>query len=144
MQVVLMAGMMRTKRPACARGRCKRPAVCAGWCKTHATQEADRLFSLWVRSIGRCQAKDGRPCSGGLQCAHGFSRRYRNTRWDPDNAWCLCQAHHTYYTHRPIEWDLWMLDRQGVEDYVWLREQALRTTKVDLEPILDWLKGATA
>lgn len=114
--------------------------MCAGYCKTHATEEADRLFSLVVRNVGSCGADDGRPCSGGLQCAHGFSRRYRNTRWDARNAWCLCQAHHTYYTHRPIEWDLWMLDRLGVEGYVQLREAALATTKVDLEYILEGLQ----
>lgn len=35
------------------------------------TKELDRLFSLVVRASGKCEADDGRPCNGPLQCAHG-------------------------------------------------------------------------
>ena len=75
---------MGVKLPRCKRGRCKRIARVAGWCKTHATQEADRRFSAWVRGYGGCYGKTEFwqgpeiKCAGHLQCCHLFSRRYRN------------------------------------------------------------------
>jgi hypothetical protein len=44
-------------------------------------------------------------CQGELQCAHIMSRRYRALRWSYDNAVPLCGAHHTFFTHRPAEWE---------------------------------------
>jgi hypothetical protein len=71
------------------------------------TKKADSLFSAAVRSRERCEIAEwglaGPPCSGVLQCCHIISRRYRAIRWDERNALCGCQAHHTYYTHRPLE-----------------------------------------
>ena len=70
--------------------------------------KCDTLFGQIVRSTGVCAGRcEGKP-SGVLQCAHGFSRRYRATRWDERNAWCLCQGCHLYWTLRPLEWDDWM------------------------------------
>jgi 5-methylcytosine-specific restriction endonuclease McrA len=40
-----------------------------------------------------------------LQCCHVLSRRYRLTRWDPDNAVTMCQADHVWQTHHPLEGD---------------------------------------
>jgi hypothetical protein len=109
-------------------------------CKTHAVEQADRLFSLLVREVGHCEAVG--PHSGNLQCAHGFSRRYKNVRYNRLNAFCLCAGHHTFYTHRPLEWDDWFLERVGYEVYWDLRMQALSTTKPDLEAVLNELKAA--
>lgn len=97
------------------------------------TAKADALFSLIVRAPGYC-ANCGE--TQNLQCAHGYSRRYRNTRWDERNAWCLCRGCHMYFTHRPIEWDNWMLTRMGGENYWTLRALALSTEKVDLSAVL--------
>lgn len=90
--------------------------------KTQQRNMADGLFSKLIRSVGRCEN-----CGGVefLQCAHGFSRRYRATRWDEANAWALCRACHVYFTHRPIEWDEWMRERLGPELYEVIRQQAL-------------------
>jgi hypothetical protein len=129
---------VRVRGATCARQRCKRPPKVAGLCKTHATEEADRRFSRAIRAEGSCAARffDSVACAGGLQCAHGFSRRYRSTRWDERNAFPLCQAHHTYYTHRPIEWDLWLRERWGENLYLILQAKALATTPPDLEDVL--------
>jgi hypothetical protein len=67
------------------------------------------VFSLRVRASlgGACWAQGrSRPlCQGELQCAHIMSRRYRALRWSYDNAVPLCGAHHTFFTHRPAEWE---------------------------------------
>jgi len=97
------------------------------------THKADALFSLVVRSPGRCHECGS---TDYLQCAHGFSRRYRGTRWDERNAWCLCRGCHLKYTLRPLEWDEWMLSRMGDDLYWQIRRLALSTEKVDLPAVL--------
>lgn len=97
--------------------------------------KADRLFSLFIR------ARDGAcVCCGStenLQCAHGFSRRYLKTRWDERNAWALCNRHHLYFTHHPIEWDVWMEQRLGPTEYRLLRLDAIATGySIDYESII--------
>jgi hypothetical protein len=93
------------------------------------TRKADALFSAAVRSRQRCEIAEwglaGPPCSGALQCCHIISRRYRAIRWDERNALCGCQAHHTYYTHRPLEWDQAIIENLGVEYLSHLRAKAL-------------------
>lgn len=133
--------MVRVRGQSCSRLRCKRVPSVDGLCKTHATEEADRLFSLAVRAPGVCTLNNA-ACSGNLQCAHGFSRRYKNVRWDRRNAWPLCAGHHTYFTHRPIEWDLWMREQLGENLYLILQATALKTTAPDLELVLADLKAA--
>jgi hypothetical protein len=95
--------------------------------------KADALFSLVVRSPGRCVICG---TTERLQCAHGFSRRHRNTRWDERNAWPMCAAHHQFFTHRPLEWDEWMLAQMGADVYWEVRRLALSTEKVDLSAVL--------
>ena len=128
---------MRVRGQTCSRQRCKRPPRVAGLCKTHATEEADRLFSLIIRSRGACEN-----CGSvvGLQCAHGFSRRYRNTRWDARQCYALCSGCHVMFTHDPIRWDLWMRERLGENLYLIIQATALQTTAPDLEPILAELR----
>lgn len=73
-----------------------------------ATKRADAAFSKLIRSRGICELAPMRPetkCSGALQCCHIISRRYRAIRWDERNALAGCQGHHTFFTHRPLEWE---------------------------------------
>jgi len=128
---------MRVRGNACKKPRCKRPGTESGFCKTHLKAECDRLFSLIIRSRGRCECEGTHV--GNLQCMHGFSRRYLGTRWDERNAFCGCARHHMVFTHDPIRWDLWMLDRLGLELYSELRERALSTDKTDLVATYDSL-----
>lgn len=101
------------------------------------TKQADILFSLIVRSPGRCAACGA---TRDLQCAHGFSRAYRSVRWTEANAWCLCKGCHMKYTHRPIEWDEWMKTRLGKQGYERLRRKALIGAKVDMKALVEHLK----
>lgn len=79
------------------------------------TRKCDRLFSLAIRQRdGKCQNCG---TDQNLQCAHGFSRRYFATRWELWNAFALCRDCHVYYTHRPLEWEEWLQERWGLDDY---------------------------
>lgn len=72
---------------------------------------ADALFAEHIREVGVCAAFGSKlVCNGGYQCAHIVSRRYMALRWSDHNALCLCAAHHTYYTHHPLEWEQWCRD----------------------------------
>ena len=104
--------------------------------------QADVLFSKLVRAKGYCElaGTDTVRCNGPLQCMHIFSRRYRNTRWDFLNAFCGCAAHHTYYTHRPIEWDDYLRLHRS-HTYSMLRAKALSTAKVDPKEVLVSLRA---
>lgn len=107
-------------------------------------KKADVLFSKIVRARGFCESGRSEH-AGALQCAHGFSRRYRNVRWDARQCWALCQGCHVYYTHRPIEWDLWMQERMGLEIYEEVRTTALdKWSKPDVSAILERLRGEWA
>jgi hypothetical protein len=105
------------------------------------TKKLDDLFRDIMRAQGRCHR-----CGRGwpqvvLQCAHGFSRRYRGTRWDEDANFCLCSGCHFYFTHRPIEWDDYMENVWGEEKYWRFRLQAQKITKIDKQELYSRLKA---
>lgn len=96
-----------------------------------AKAKADRLFSQLIRSAGRCE-NCGRPQGEvQLQCAHWISRRYSNTRVDPDNAFVLCAGCHRWFTNHPTEWGRWAVSKRGEDTYRRLFEAAQETSKVD-------------
>lgn len=132
----------RRPRVVCSIRGCKRPPKTAGMCRTHAVERADKLFSGLIRSHGGCQS--GRDSHlGVLQCAHGFSRSYKAVRWDERNAWSLCAGCHVYFTHHPLEWDEWMLDRMGFETYWSVRTLALSHEVPDLADVIASLDDLT-
>lgn len=108
--------------------------------KTSLRIKADTIFSKWIRRDGYC-IRCGK--TDGLQCAHIVSRRYLSTRWDADNAVSLCSGCHIYMTHRPLEWDVWVIKHMGEEAYAALKRRALKTAKPDYDAILERLKKAT-
>lgn len=108
--------------------------------KQSLSKEADRLFSLIIRGRGKCESGRLARHSGVLQCAHGFSRRYRAVRWDQRQCWSLCAACHMYFTHHPIEWDLWMRETLGEELYEEIRATALAGVMPDLAELVAELK----
>lgn len=101
--------------------------------RQNLTRDCDLIFSRLVRLPGHC-ADCG--TTQNLQCAHGFSRRYRATRWVFANAWPLCRGCHLKYTLRPLEWEDWMVNHLGHVDYALLRERALKGKNPDLKLLL--------
>lgn len=105
------------------------------------TAKADKLFSQVIRQPGRCENCGGHSF---LQCAHGISRRYHAVRWDLRNAFPLCRSCHVYFTHRPLEWDDWLIERWGALLYKEMRSTALRGERVDLEAVIQTLEVRAA
>lgn len=95
------------------------------------------MFGRIIRAPGIC-AQCG--TSEFIQCAHLWSRSYRAVRWDTRNAVPLCRKCHVYYTHRPIEWDQWMLAWWGLELYTEMRMLALTHRSPDLPELLESLR----
>lgn len=110
--------------------KAKKPA------RRNYSKQCDELFSKLVRSVGVCEIDDGRPCSGVLQCAHGFSRRYHAVRWDRRNAFSACQGHHFYYTNNPLQWDDFLHKTWGTVQYLRMRNLAVTGTKPDTKALL--------
>jgi len=83
--------------------------------------KADRLFSEWVRSQGKCEW-----CGSGgyLQCAHIFTRHYLSTRYSPINAVCLCSGCHRRAHAQPVEFVEFIKDYLGEDIYEELRYEA--------------------
>lgn len=122
------ARIARQTRPRKQR-RGKRPSL---------AREADRLWSLIVKKCGRCE-DCGR--TDFLQAAHGFSRRYRGTRWLPINGFCLCRRCHMRWTHDPLGWTGWLRKRWGLPVYEELERLALTITKPDHKAIVAKLQA---
>ena len=101
-------------------------------------KKADKLFADKVKSKGRCEKCKSRDY---LQCAHIISRRYKQVRWDLDNAVTLCRGCHVYFTHHPIEWEDWVINRMGEENYQMLRTRALQYGKIDYDKVIDLLSS---
>ena len=80
--------------------------------RTAKLHDADRLFSLFIRTRDdwQCKACGRGQAQAVMQCAHIVSRRYRAVRWFPLNAVCLCAACHVSYTYDPIAWEDWVDD----------------------------------
>jgi len=107
--------------------------------------KCDILFSKIVRSRGFCRKCGTRKQ---LQCAHIVSRSYKVTKWNLDNAFCLCKSCHTYFTWRPLEWDIFVIQQIGKKKYEDLKKLALthlnlnykKRTKEGYEKLYEELK----
>ena len=72
--------------------------------KSYWKRKADKLFSLFVRSLDHCEK-----CSSinNLQAAHIYSRRYVNLRYDIQNVLCLCSKCHFQWHDSPLDSMIW-------------------------------------
>ena len=115
--------------------RGKRPRRQRKGTKAALARLCDKLWSEIVRSRGACEACNCQPPGVILQGAHGFSRRYRGTRWNLLNGFCLCSGCHVSFTHNPLLWDEWLRRAWGEETYSELRRIALKGEKPDMDEI---------
>ena len=102
-------------------------------------RKADALWSSIVRRPGRCEICGS---TERIQAAHGFSRRYRGTRWLLINGFCLCSGCHVSFTHNPIGWDDHLRKAWGQPVYDELRALAQAVCKPDFGKILSDLESA--
>lgn len=101
----------------------------------------DRVFSDLVReraewTCERCETFYPEGRRQGLDCSHLFSRRHRNTRWHPDNAFAHCRGCHQYLGGNPVEFAGWAKHQLGearFEDVSRRHHMTVKYTKADLE-----------
>lgn len=102
--------------------------------------KADRLFSLWVRSIGYCE-NCLRSNDVQLQCAHWISRRYSHTRTMEANAFCLCSGCHRWFTDHPTEFGRWAVDKRGEDTYQRVLKASRTRSKFNWKDEIERLKS---
>jgi len=101
-------------------------------------KKCDVLFSEIIRSQGECEVCGK---TENLQCSHVLSRRHLHTRWDLDNALCLCVRCHLYWQHKePHEFVRWFDDKFGGDLYAELKKRSNSTDKIDYEAKYKFLK----
>lgn len=90
--------------------------------------EADRQFSLAIRErdgwMCRHCGDHHPPPTKALQCAHIYSRAIKATRYCADNAIALCARCHKFYTERPSDFHLWLVNELGQGHMDLLREKS--------------------
>lgn len=105
--------------------------------KRATVKQCDQVWGRIIRAPGFCCNCGGTEV---IQAAHGWSRSYIATRHDLRNGFNLCRACHVYYTHRPLEWMDWLLERWGPRLFGELRALALTHQRPDLDALLAELK----
>ncbi len=110
--------------------------------KSSLTKKLDVECSRIIRSKGIC-SWCGLAEYSKLQCAHIFSRTYRNTRWDLNNLICLCAKCHFYAHSNPIAFTELVQEYLGELKYQELKIKhnlITRWTVVDMQELLDAYK----
>jgi len=93
----------------------------------------DAAFSLKIRVRGICE---WHWCKGyQLQTAHIFSRKNYSTRWDEDNAVCLCAKCHFFAHQNPVLFTEFIQDHLGIEKYESLKMRAAQMKKWTIEQL---------
>ncbi len=97
----------------------------------------DILFSKYIRAKANytCEYCGKKPASKGLHCSHFIGRRYRDTRWEEDNACSACFACHNYFHDFPSAHRDFFIKRLGTERLEQLEILARSSNKPDLEEI---------
>ena len=104
--------------------------------------KADKLFSEIIRSQGECEAEgfDNRQCSQQLQTAHLVTRKRSATRTDTRNAFCLCFAHHRWFTDNPRQFSRFITITWAQEHYESVFAKSITPTKVNWKERIEFLK----
>jgi len=104
-------------------------------------KRCDDIVGARVRSRGECEDIRIHNCTRSWQWAHGLSRSYHNTRHLEDNGFCLCSGAHKFYTDRPLEWEIFLLQKWGEEKLHEMKKLALDHSKViDYKELYNKLK----
>ena len=105
--------------------------------RTQLKKQADKLFSLIVRSRGSCERC---ATTRNLQCAHIQSRTNLHLRWDEKNALCLCVRCHLYWAHKnPLEFATWYVALYPKENAYLMKEKNVIEPNMDYEVVIERL-----
>ena len=110
---------------------------------------ADDLHSIALRTVRegcelagepeiraeRCVGVGAHPAQ--LQCAHGFTREDKGTRFDYSNTFSLCAACHRKHTPSGAAWYDWMERRLSSGIYSHVQNRARVLTKRDRHALLE-------
>lgn len=131
--------MIRRRSPI---RRKKRPRPQSKGRKAEEKREADRAWTaLVLRRDVTCQVQAVKTCSGQawLQAHHIVRRRYRATRWAPDNGIGACRGCHCWLHFVCLDEPQWYRDH-GI-DYDALRLRAEAGAKgIDMAAVIVGLK----
>lgn len=102
-------------------------------------KKLDREFSKYIRE------RDGWRCvlCGSMdrpECGHVFPRYARSTRWDKDNAFCMCHKCNQDHESDPKPYYEWYKKRFGPDAFDALRRKHNRIvhlTALDIEGMLN-------
>ena len=106
------------------------------------------LDDLWSDVV---RTRDGFVCQrcrvsfahkkGSLDGAHVIGRKYRGTRWDPDNGVALCKPDHAFFGDNPVLAGRFFDAHVGWEQCDWLWAKARAAVKVDRAAVRAYLKA---
>jgi 5-methylcytosine-specific restriction endonuclease McrA len=98
--------------------------------------KCDKLFADIIKSTGQCdRCGKTKP----LNCAHIISRAYRNTRWNLENAVCLCVGCHFWAHQNPVGFTKWLQDYYGEDIHDRMKRVAQSIEPVDLDETFKYL-----
>jgi len=99
--------------------------------------ELDKLFSIIIRNKGKCER-----CGeiSPLNTAHIFSRRNLATRWDKNNALCLCVGCHFWAHQNPILFTEFIKEKIGDKKYEELKEKSIKIKKWTIGELCELLE----
>jgi hypothetical protein len=94
----------------------------------------DAIFSDLVReragyTCEHCEKHIPEGYRMAAHCAHIHGRKNQSTRYDPDNAICLCAGCHYKFTDHPTEFTYWLHEYLGDGHMEILREKVNRIKK---------------
>ena len=111
--------------------------------KSSLTRKLDKECSRIVRARGGCQWGVSKNCSNDYdkqQCAHIFSRTYRNTRWNLNNLLSLCVGCHFEAHKNPILFTEFVQRHLGEYNYQELKMQHNAIKRYTLQEMQELLK----
>lgn len=114
-------------------GQKKKPTIK----RSSVIKKLDKVFSQIIRSKGFCEHCGVSDRT--LQCAHIYSRRHKNIRWDKENALCLCAGCHLFWWHHePAEAIRWAM---GIRDFDYLDKKVAESKPTKIGELLLILEG---
>ena len=106
-------------------------------------RQLDLICSQLVRARDkRCVLQSPR-CNGVLQAGHLFTRAAYSTRWNLRNIWAQCAGHNLRHEYDSSVFQLWFIDRFGLEEYKELAREHHKVRKwsnPDLRELLEEYK----